>query len=197
MLQLPPGASLSRTDAVVRRAAKIILETPGVAHVVPFAGFDGATFTNAPNAGAIFVPMLPFHERAAQGAVRQQHMLAEIQKRLSVIQDAFIIVIAPPPVRGIGNSGGFKMMVQDKRGRGLQALDAAVQDLVGAANRDPVLTGIFSLFNTRTPKIYADIDRVPAPRCWASRPTACSRPSRSISVRPTSTSSTISAAPIG
>ncbi|MGE5148213.1 MAG: efflux RND transporter permease subunit [Candidatus Eiseniibacteriota bacterium] len=161
VLQLPPGSSLSRTDAVVRKAAKIILETPGVAHVVPFAGFDGATFTNAPNAGAIFVPMLPFHERAEKGW-SQQHMLAEIQKRLSVIQDAFIIVIAPPPVRGIGNAGGFKMMVQDKRGRGLPALDAAVQDLVGAANRDPVLSSVFSLFNTRTPKIYADIDRARA-----------------------------------
>ena len=161
VLQLPPGSSLSRTDAVVRRAAKIILETEGVAHVVPFAGFDGATFTNAPNAGAIFSPMLPFHERAAKG-LTQQHMLAEIQKRLGVIQDAFIITIAPPPVRGIGNAGGFKMMVQDKRGRGLQALDAAVQDLVAAANRDPVLTAVFSLFNTRTPKIYADIDRARA-----------------------------------
>jgi hydrophobe/amphiphile efflux-1 (HAE1) family protein len=161
VLQLPPGASLERTDAVVRRAAKIILATEGVAHVVPFAGFDGATFTNAPNSGAIFVPMAPFQERAAKG-LSADRMLATLRERLSVIQDAFIIVIPPPPVRGIGNAGGFKMMVQDKRGRGLPALEAATQEIVAAANQTPGLTGVFSLFNTRTPKVYADIDRVRA-----------------------------------
>jgi len=161
VLQLPPGSSLARTDTVVRRAAKIILETEGVAHVVPFAGFDGATFTNAPNAGAIFVPMAPFSERAAKG-LSAPRMLARLRERLAVIQDAFIIVIPPPPVRGIGNSGGFKMMIQDKRGRGLPALEAATQEIVTAANQTPGLAGVFSLFNTRTPKIYADIDRVRA-----------------------------------
>ena len=161
VIQLPPGASLARTDAVVRRAAKIILATPGVAHAVPFAGFDGATFTNASNAGAIFSPMKPFKERAAQG-LSASHILADLRQRLSGIQEAFIITIAPPPVRGIGNAGGFKMMVQDKRGRGLPALEAATQALADAARADSGLTGIFSLFNTRTPKVFADIDRAKA-----------------------------------
>ena len=161
VIQLPPGSSLARTDAVVRRATKIILETDGIIHAVPFAGFDGATFTNAPNAGAIFTPMAPFEERVAKG-LSADRILANLRQRLASIQDAFIIVIPPPPVRGIGNSGGFKMMVQDKRGRGLQALDAATQDIVAAANQTPGLVGTFSLFNTRTPKIYADIDRVKA-----------------------------------
>src|SRR5205823_2348979 len=122
VVQLPPGSSLARTDAVVRRAAKILLDTPGVAHVVPFAGFDGATFTNAPNAGAIFDPMLPFQERAAKG-LSAERIAADLRQRLGTIQEAFIITIPPPPVRGIGNAGGFKMMVQDKRNRGLPALD--------------------------------------------------------------------------
>jgi len=161
VLQLPPGSSLSRTDTVVRNAAKTILGIKGVAHVVPFAGFDGATFTNAPNAGAIFVVLEPFRERAAKGLTTQS-ILGELGKKLGAIQDAFIITIPPPPVRGIGNAGGFKMFVQDRRGRGLDALDAATQDIVGAANKTPGLTGVFSLFNTRTPKIYADIDRVRA-----------------------------------
>jgi len=161
VIQLPPGSSLARTDAVVRKAAKIIRETEGVAHVVPFAGFDGATFTNAPNAGAIFDPLLPFQERAAKG-LSAERILADIHQRLSVIQEAFIITIPPPAVSGIGNAGGFKMMVQDKRGRGLPALDAATQDLVAAGNQVPGLTSVFSLFNTRTPKVYADIDRVRA-----------------------------------
>src|SRR6185295_5606064 len=72
VLQLPPGSSLARTDAVVKQAIDIILATPGVEHVVPFSGFDAATFTNAPNAGAIFVPLKPFHERAEQGLSAQK-----------------------------------------------------------------------------------------------------------------------------
>jgi multidrug efflux pump len=161
VIQLPPGASLARTDAVVRRAASEILKIPGVAHAVPFAGFDGATFTNASNAGAIFSALKSFDERTRQGLTRQ-HIIAEHFRRLGAIQDAFIITIAPPPVRGIGNSGGFKMMIQDKRGRGARALEAAVTDLVRAANRTPGLSRVFSLYNTRTPKLFADIDRVKA-----------------------------------
>src|SRR5206468_9538597 len=136
-------------------------ETPGVVHAVPFAGFDGATFTNASNAGAIFSGLAPFHERVPRG-LSADAVIADLQKRLGAIQEAFIITIPPPPVRGIGNAGGFKMMVQDKRNRGLPALDAATQDIVATANRVPGLTGVFSLFNTRTPKVYADIDRVRA-----------------------------------
>jgi multidrug efflux pump len=161
VIQLPPGASLARTDTVVRRTAKLLLETPGVAHVVPFAGFDGATFTNAPNAGAIFSALAPFQDRVAQG-LSADRIMADMRNRLAVIEDAFIITISPPPVRGIGTAGGFKMMVQDKRGRGLPALEAATQEIVTAANQVPGLVGVFSLFNTRTPKVYADIDRVRA-----------------------------------
>jgi hydrophobe/amphiphile efflux-1 (HAE1) family protein len=161
VIQLPPGSSLARTDEVVRKATKLILETEGVVHAVPFAGFDGATFTNAPNAGAIFSALAPFAERSPKG-LNANVILGSLTARLGAIEEAFIITIPPPPVRGIGNSGGFKMMVQDKRGRGLQALDAATQDLVTAANQIPGMVGVFSLFNTRTPKVYADIDRVRA-----------------------------------
>jgi HAE1 family hydrophobic/amphiphilic exporter-1 len=161
VVQLPPGSSLARTDEVVRRAARIILETDGVAHAVPFAGFDGATFTNAPNAGVIFSTLAPFSDRAREG-LSAGRILGDLTGRLGVIQEAFIITIPPPPVRGIGNSGGFKMMIQDQRGRGLPAVEEATQDLLAAASETPGLAGLFSLFNTRTPKIYADIDRVRA-----------------------------------
>jgi HAE1 family hydrophobic/amphiphilic exporter-1 len=161
VVQLPPGASLDRTDRVVRRATEIILETEGVVHAVPFAGFDGATFTNAPNAGAVFSVLAPFEERAGTGRSGDA-ILADLNARLSGIQEAFLITIAPPPVRGIGTGGGFKMMVQDRRGRGLDALEATSQELVAAANQTPGLAGVFSLFNNGTPKIFADIDRVKA-----------------------------------
>jgi HAE1 family hydrophobic/amphiphilic exporter-1 len=161
VIQLPPGSSLERTDAVVRQAAKLLLDTPGVIHVVPFAGFDGATFTAASNAGAIFSALAPFAERDGKGQSADA-LLPVIQRRLGAIQDAFIITVPPPPVRGVGTSGGFKMMIQDKGGRGLEALQAATQDMAAAANQTPGLSGVFSLFNTRTPKLYADIDRVRA-----------------------------------
>ena len=105
--------------------------------------------------------MAPFPDRVAKG-LSADHILADLRKRLGALEEAFIIVIPPPPVRGIGNAGGFKMMVQDKRGRGLRALEAATQELVAAANQTPGLVGVFSLFNTRTPKLYADIDRAKA-----------------------------------
>jgi hydrophobe/amphiphile efflux-1 (HAE1) family protein len=167
VIQLPPGASLARTDEVVRKATEIILKTPGVAHAVPFAGFDGATFTNAPNAGAIFSALAPFDERHRQG-LSADVMLGQLRQRLAGIQDAFIITIKPPPVRGIGTAGGFKMMVQDRRGAGSAALEAATQDLVQAANQVPGLAGVFSLFNTKTPTVYADIDREKAEKLGVS-----------------------------
>src|SRR5262249_27210753 len=123
VIQLPPGSSLARTDEVVRKASKIALETEGVAHVVPFAGFDGATFPNASNSGVILVPMVPFEERVKKG-ITAQTVLNSLRQRFGVLQEALVLVIPPPPVRGIGNAGGFKMMVQDKGGAGLEALEA-------------------------------------------------------------------------
>jgi len=161
VIQLPPGAALSRTDEVLRQAARIMAETPGVGHTVAFAGLDGATFTNASNGAAIFTPLKPFEERYAQG-LSATVITAELRKRLSVIQDAFIITIAPPSVRGIGTAGGFKMMLQDKGGHGAKALEDVANDMAAAANKVPGLTGIFTLFNTRTPNVFADVDRLRA-----------------------------------
>ena len=87
--------------------------------------------------------LAPFDERAARG-LSADRILADLRKRLAAIQDAFIITISPPPVRGIGTAGGFKMMVQDKRGRGFPSLEAATQEIVTAANQVPGLVGVFS-----------------------------------------------------
>ncbi|MDF1587220.1 efflux RND transporter permease subunit [Marinimicrococcus flavescens] len=161
VLQLPAGATLQRTDAVVREATRQILEVEGVAHAVAFAGFDGATFTPAPNAGAVFITLEPFSERIEAG-LTLEGILGQLQQRLFAIEQAFVMVIPPPPVQGIGTGGGFKMMVEDRRGRGLEALEQATQALAAAARKEPALTDVFTLFNTRSPKVYADIDRVKA-----------------------------------
>ena len=160
-LQLPAGASLARTDAVVRKASELGSKVEGVSFAVSFAGFDGATFTNAPNAGAIFFGLAPFEERVAAG-IELQDIVANLRQALGGMQEAFALVIEPPPVRGVGTGGGFKMYVEDRRGRGPEALEEATNALVARANQEPGLTSVFTLFNTRTPKIYADIDRVKA-----------------------------------
>jgi multidrug efflux pump len=160
-IQLPDGASLERTDAVVRRASEIILSTPGVSYAVAFAGFSGATRANAANAGAIFVGPLPFEERIAQGPTADA-LRHTLQERLGAIDAADIFVIPPPPVQGLGTAGGFKLLVQDRAGRGLHALQAGTDVLVEAARRDPGLQGVFTTFRANTPQLFADIDRVKA-----------------------------------
>jgi len=160
--QLPPGASLGRTDAVNRRAADIALGVPGIAHAVNIVGFSGATFTTAPNAGAIFVTLEPFADRASDPRKSATVIQGELFKRLAPIHDGLVIVVAPPPVAGIGNAGGFRMMVEDRAGRGPQALQGAVYAMMGQAAKTPGVTQVFSLFETSTPQLYLDIDRTKA-----------------------------------
>jgi hydrophobic/amphiphilic exporter-1 (mainly G- bacteria), HAE1 family len=160
-ISLPPGASLERTDRVVRKASEMLLSRPGVAHAVTFAGFDGATFTNAPNSGVVFVTLKPFEERVKEG-LQTATILNDLRAQMQVLREAFILVIQPPSVPGIGTGGGFKMYVQDRAGRGSRALQQAVSSIVGPANQTPGLVQVFTLFNTSTPQIYADIDRTKA-----------------------------------
>ncbi|MEQ8964355.1 MAG: multidrug efflux RND transporter permease subunit [Azospirillaceae bacterium] len=161
VVQLPPGASLERTDAVVRDASARLAAVEGIEHTVAFAGFDGATFTAAPNAGAIFSTLAPFEERLPAGLTADR-LLGQTYAALAPIRTAVLFTIPPPPIQGVGNAGGFKMMIQDRRGRGLVALEEATGAMVAGANALPETTAAFSLFNTRTPRIYADLDRVRA-----------------------------------
>jgi len=161
VVQLPPGASLARTEQVVRRAIDIILKTPGIEHVAPFAGLDATTFTIGSNSGTIFSGLPSLYNHEIPG-VTANSVLADLRRRLSVIEDAYVLTIPPPPVQGIGNAGGFKMMLQDRAGLGSQALVDAARALVAAANQDPAFAGVFTLLNTGSPSIYADIDRVKA-----------------------------------
>ncbi len=160
--QLPPGASLARTDEVHRRAIEIALDTPGVEHGVNFVGFSGATFTNAPNAGAIFLTLEPWELRAHDPRKSAAAITGALFGKFAAIQDALIFVVQPPPVAGIGNAGGFRMMIEDRAGAGSQALQAAAVSLMVRANQTPGITQAFTLFETSTPQLYLDIDRAKA-----------------------------------
>jgi hydrophobe/amphiphile efflux-1 (HAE1) family protein len=162
VVQLPPGASLSRTDKVQQRVLDTALAVPGVAHAVNIVGFSGATFTNAPNAGALFLVLDPFQARAKDPRQSAAGIQAELFKRLSGIQDAFVIAVLPPPVMGIGTAGGFRMMVEDRGGQGSEALKQATLALMARASQTPGVAQVFSLFETSTPQVYLNIDRTKA-----------------------------------
>jgi HAE1 family hydrophobic/amphiphilic exporter-1 len=161
IIQLPPGSSLARTDEVARKVTKIVLSTPGIAHAVPIVGLDGATFTSAPNAAVVFTPLDDFKTRAEKGQSAQA-LIGALNKQFAGIQEAFVISVAPPPVRGIGTTGGFKMEVQDVHGGEPAELEAVATAIMAQANQTPGLAGVFTTFSTKTPKVYADIDRVRA-----------------------------------
>ena len=161
VVQLPPGASLARTEKVVKRAIDIILTTRGIEHVAPFAGLDAITSTVASNSATIFSSLPSLYNHSLPG-VTANSVLSDLRKRLSVIKDAYVLTISPPPVQGLGSAGGFKMMLEDRAGLGPQALENAAKTLVSAANKDPDFAGVFTLFNAGSPSVYADIDRVKA-----------------------------------
>jgi hydrophobe/amphiphile efflux-1 (HAE1) family protein len=157
--QLPPGSSLARTDAVMRRAADIVLDTPGVLHAINIVGFSGSSFSNAPNAGAMFVVLESFDARAGDPNKTVGAIQAALFAKLGAVQESSIYVVLPPPVSGIGNAGGFRMMIEDRAGAGPQALQGAIGAMMGAAATTPGLQQVFSLFETATPQLFLDIDR--------------------------------------
>ena len=158
VIQLPAGSSLARTDAVVREVNDIILKTPGIEHTSPITGFDVTTSTVAPNAATIFLGLPSLYGKHIPG-VNAASMLTEVRKRLAGVKDAFVLVINPPAVQGLGSAGGFKLMVEDRNNAGPQALADATNALVAAANKDPAFGGVFTLYNAGSPSLYADINR--------------------------------------
>ena len=159
VIQLPPGSSLERTEAVMNRASETIRNTAGVEGMVAFAGLDGSSFSFGSNAATIFIRLDDFKERktAEQGAAA---LAGAITGATMGIEDAQIFVIAPPAVQGLGNGNGFQLMVQDTSGAGYRALEGATFAMMGAAAQTPdQVQQVFSTYNTGSPRIAADIDR--------------------------------------
>ncbi len=156
--QLPDGASLDRTDAVLKRMSDIALTVPGVESTNAFPGLSINGFTNASNAGIVFFPLKPFEQRTGAdlsgGAIAQ-----EINQRMGAVQDAFVMVFPPPPVSGLGTIGGFKLMVEDRGNVGYDELHKAVQALQNKAWQSKELSGVFTNFQINVPQLFADVDR--------------------------------------
>lgn len=160
IVELPKGSSLDRTNAVVKRVTQMSLDTPGVEHVVAFAGFSVATQSNLTQSGTVFLGLTPFEDRGSD--LSATAIAARLNAAFSEIQEAQIFVIQPPPVRGIGTGSDFKMMVEDHGGQGLQALEGATWQLAMAASGSGEVSRAFTTFSTSAPEYYLDIDRTRA-----------------------------------
>ena len=160
-VQLPGAASLARTTEVVRKIENIALGVPGVVRVPALAGLSGATRTQSGNSAALF-PVFDEAEARIKKGLTAEMITAELRKRLAAVEEAFVLVIPPPAVPGIGTGGGFAMRIQDRQGRGPEMLSAATDELVGAARKAQGRTAVFSTFTANTPQVFVDIDRVKA-----------------------------------
>jgi hydrophobe/amphiphile efflux-1 (HAE1) family protein len=161
--QLPPAASLDRTEAVTRRISEIALKQPGVSHAVEFAGMSVNGFTQSSSASLIFFPLDDFSQRRS-AALSGPAIAAALNQKMASIQDAFVMVVTPPPIIGLGTLGGFKLQIEDRSDQGPEALFAALSEALGKANKDPALGGAFSTYQINVPQLNIDVDRVKAKR---------------------------------
>ena len=162
-LQLPDASAIDRTDAVVNRMAEIAQKRAGVEATFAVTGLNLLTGTNQTNAGVIFLPLTHFEERQGKPDETAKAIAADLSEKFSHIQEAFSLVLLPPPVQGIGQAGGFKMQVEDRSGLATpQQLETATQSLIAEASKDPRIAALFSSFRASVPQLYANVDRVKA-----------------------------------
>ncbi len=159
--QLPDGATLDRTEDVIRRMGEIALKTPGVEHAVAFPGLSINGFTNSSNSGIVFTLLKDFDQRRGNG-LSAGEIAGNLNAQFGQIQDAFIVMFPPPPVQGLGTTGGFKLQLEDRGGLGYEALDQAVKAFMAKAYQTKELAGMFSSYQVNVPQLYADIDRTKA-----------------------------------
>lgn len=156
--QLPSGSTLERTEAVLHRMGEIALKEDGVAGAVQFPGLSINGFVNTSSSGIVFVTLEDFEKRSSHemsaGAIADR-----LQKKFGAIDEAFIAIFPPPPVRGLGTTGGFKLQIEDKADLGFKALDNAVKEVLGKAYQDPALSRVFTSYNINVPQLFANVDR--------------------------------------
>ena len=164
-MQMPDATSVDRTQAAMHKLSDIALKTPGVADTVVLSGFSLLTSSNSSAAGTMFITLKPFEDRVGHPDQLAVGLRGKLMKAYSAVQEGFALVLIPPPVRGIGNAGGFKMLVEDRSGLATsQQIQAAVEKLTAEARKRPEIdaTGLFSGFRASVPQLYADLNRTQA-----------------------------------
>jgi hydrophobe/amphiphile efflux-1 (HAE1) family protein len=160
-LQLPQGASLQRTDEVVRRANQIVLDTPGVKHTSTYTGRSGSTGSNSSNLGMVNAVMDDARERFAKGLTADK-IADDLTAKLSAIEESKTTVTIPPPVRGMGGQTGFSMRLQNRANMTAGEFEKVANDFIAAANDLPGIKNAFTTYSTSTPQLYVDVDRTKA-----------------------------------
>lgn len=159
--QLPEGATLDRTEQIIREMSEIALKEPGVESAVAFPGLSINGFINNPSSGIVFVTLNPFDQRHSSDlsgpAINQK-----LQNKYSQIQGASIVIFPPPSVQGLGTVGGFKLEIEDRNDLGYEALDNTVKEVLKQAQQDPRLVGMFSSFKNNAPQLFVELDRTKA-----------------------------------
>lgn len=155
---LPPGASLERTDALLKKVVDIAMQTEGVTHTVTFPGFNPLQNTNSPNTGVTFPVLKPFSERKRSAA----QINAEISQKISALKEGITFSILPPPILGLGNGAGYSLYVEDRAGMGYGALQNVMGALQGAISQTPGMTYPASSYRANVPQFDAEVDRVKA-----------------------------------
>lgn len=165
--QLPQGSTLDRTEKVMRRMSEIAMKEPGVANAVAFPGLSIHGFSASSSMGIVFLPLKPFTERNSHD-LSAKAIAQKIQQKFAAIDEAFVMILPPPPVRGLGTSGGFKLQIEDRMDLGDKALDAALHEVMGKAYQTPELCApgnfacVYSGYNINVPQLFADLDRTKA-----------------------------------
>lgn len=154
-VKMPEGSSLARTDEVIRQMSEIGLQTEGVAYAVAFPGLNALQFTNTPNSGTVFFGLKPFSERKLTAA----QINAEINAKISRIQQGFGFSIMPPPILGLGQGSGYSLYVQDRAGLGYGALQTAINTLSGAVMQTPGMHFPISSYQANVPQLEVQVDR--------------------------------------
>jgi len=158
IVQLPPGASLDRTEAVTREMTRITLEQPGVESVVAFPGLSINGFVNSSSAAVVFAMLDPFEQRRDQ-ALAAGAIAGALNGKFAGIDQGFVAIFPPPPVPGLGQTGGFKLQIQDRARLGPRALEQALQRVMAAAGQDARLAGLMSGYQAQVPQLAVEIDR--------------------------------------
>jgi hydrophobe/amphiphile efflux-1 (HAE1) family protein len=162
-LQMPDAASIDRTQAVMARMADIGIHTDGVQGVFTVAGLSILANANSSAAGVMFCPLEDFSKRAGNAYLSADAIAQRLRAQFSKIQDGIILVFPPPPIRGVGNAGGFKVQIEDRSGLATpQQLQAVTQQVIAAASKRPEVTALFSTFRASFPQLYGNVDRVKA-----------------------------------
>ena len=157
---LPEGASQPRSEEVTAKIDAILKKTDGLAGWVAIGGFSVLDFANVPNISTTFIVYKGWKERGK--ALSQDRIVSALNRELSGIQEALAFVVVPPPIRGLGQTGGFQMMVEDRASLGLAELQRTTGELVQKGNAEATLRGLASTFSARSPQVYLNIDRTKA-----------------------------------